>query len=115
MANRRRKSLPPSRFAEQFVKDLENVDDLEQIKWIFDGNKLDANSVDLLGSKDEFVENLLNSDAFNDNEFLAKFLSLVNKKYFSKAGDIPLSNYSQLSMFLENNDDWFSLIFMRKP
>jgi hypothetical protein len=31
---------PPDRFAIQFIKDLSIADDLDQIKWIFDGNKV---------------------------------------------------------------------------
>ena len=35
--------VPPAHFADQFLKDLTNKDvtSLDQIKWIFDGKKLD--------------------------------------------------------------------------
>lgn len=38
-------TVPPTNFAEQFMKDLQltDVDDLSQIKWIFDGSKNPAN------------------------------------------------------------------------
>lgn len=35
--------VPPAHFAEQFLKDLQNADNLDQIKWIFDGKKNPAN------------------------------------------------------------------------
>lgn len=31
--------VPPAHFAEQFLKDLQNANSLDQIKWIFDGKK----------------------------------------------------------------------------
>ena len=34
------KNLPPSNFAKQFLKDLEIADNLDQIKWYFDGSKI---------------------------------------------------------------------------
>ena len=33
------KTVPPKDFAEQFMKDLSNADNLSQIKWIFNGSK----------------------------------------------------------------------------
>lgn len=33
-------NIPPQNFAEQFLKDLEIVGDLSQIKWYFDGKKI---------------------------------------------------------------------------
>ena len=33
------KTVPPKDFAEQFMKDLSNADNLSQIKWIFNGTK----------------------------------------------------------------------------
>ncbi len=37
------KSVPPGKFNEQFIKDLEIADDLSQIKWVFDASKKPAN------------------------------------------------------------------------
>lgn len=42
------KVIPPTHFLEQFSKDLANpnVTDLSQLKWVFDGKKIDVSSVE---------------------------------------------------------------------
>lgn len=59
------KKVPPYDFNTQFIKDLsrDNVGDLSQIQWIFDGAK----------SQPDFRSNLLN--AVNDLSFSANILS----------------------------------------
>ena len=39
-------NIPPHDFAQQFLKDLEIANDLSQIKWYFDGKKIDGASPD---------------------------------------------------------------------
>ena len=77
------KTVPPKDFAEQFMKDLSNADNLSQIKWIFNGSK---NPVD-------FKKNMLEAiDKLPLTENLAKkFLRTVDnptskdlKKYLIK-------------------------------
>ena len=49
------KTVPPKDFAEQFMKDLSNADNLSQIKWIFNGNK---NPVDFRKNMLEAIDKL---------------------------------------------------------
>ena len=45
--------VPPNNFNEQFVKDLLNkdVEDLSQIKWIFDGEKISKKDLEVLKNR----------------------------------------------------------------
>ena len=47
------KEVPPSNFNDQFVKDLLNDDvkDLSQIKWIFDGKKISKKDLEALKNR----------------------------------------------------------------
>ena len=47
------RKVPPTNFDEQFVKDLLNIDveDLSQIKWIFDGKKIDKAALEALKNR----------------------------------------------------------------
>ena len=47
------KEVPPNNFNEQFVKDLLNDDvtKLSQIKWIFDGKKIDKAALEALKNR----------------------------------------------------------------
>ena len=49
------KTVPPKDFAEQFMKDLSNADNLSQIKWIFNGSK---NPVDFKKNMLEAIDKL---------------------------------------------------------
>ena len=49
------KTVPPKDFAEQFMKDLNNADNLSQIKWIFNGSK---NPVDFKKNMLEAIDKL---------------------------------------------------------
>ena len=49
------KTVPPKDFAEQFMKDLSNADNLSQIKWIFNGSK---NPVDFRKNMLEAIDKL---------------------------------------------------------
>jgi hypothetical protein len=54
------KDVPPYEFAAQFIKDLSIANDLDQIKWIFDGKKV--TSLD----KTKFLDELRKIDISND-------------------------------------------------
>ena len=56
------KTVPPKDFAEQFMKDLSNADNLSQIKWIFNGSK---NPVDFKKNMLEAIDNIFNSKNSN--------------------------------------------------
>ena len=56
------KTVPPKDFAEQFMKDLSNADNLSQIKWIFNGSK---NPVDFRKNMLEAIDNIFNSKNSN--------------------------------------------------
>ena len=50
------KNFPPSNFKDQFTKDLKNAASLDQVKWIFDGAKIDDMAkfrTDMLGAIDK--------------------------------------------------------------
>ena len=67
------KTVPPKDFAEQFMKDLSNADNLSQIKWIFNGSK---NPVD-------FKKNILEAiDKLPLTENLA--VKLIQEKNINK-------------------------------
>ena len=53
------KEVPPPNFNDQFVKDLLNkdVNDLSQIKWIFDGEKIPVGS-DFKGKMEEAIRKM---------------------------------------------------------
>jgi hypothetical protein len=77
------KTVPPKDFAEQFMKDLNNADNLSQIKWIFNGSK---NPVDFKKNMLEAIDKL----PLTDN-LAKKFLRTVDnptskdlKKYLIK-------------------------------
>jgi hypothetical protein len=53
-------NIPPQNFAKQFIKDLEIADDLDQIKWIFDGKKISALD------KTKFLDELKKADIASD-------------------------------------------------
>ena len=56
------KTVPPKDFAEQFMKDFSNADNLSQIKWIFNGSK---NPVDFKKNMLEAIDNIFNSKNSN--------------------------------------------------
>ena len=64
------KTVPPKDFAEQFMKDLSNADNLSQIKWIFNGSK---NPVDFKKNMLEAIDKL----PLTDN-LAKKFLRTVD-------------------------------------
>lgn len=90
-------NIPPQHFAEQFIKDLQVAEDLDQIKWIFDGKKI--SSLD----KTKFLDELKNSNLFNNRRLFEKY-------YDNKTFD----TLDKLYEHLKNNDDWFDLIFKIK-
>jgi hypothetical protein len=90
------KDVPLDEFAEQFIKDLSIADDLDQIKWIFDGKKV--TSLD----KAKFLDKLRNSGLYN------------NKRLFEQYYKVEFRNVDALLNTLKNNDDWFNLIFKIK-
>ena len=56
------KTVPPKDFAEQFMKDLSNADNLSQIKWIFNGSK---NPLNFKKNMLEAIDNIFNSKNSN--------------------------------------------------
>jgi hypothetical protein len=55
-------TIPPQHFAEQFIKDLDldGLDELSQIKWIFDGKKIASLN------KEKFLDELRKADISNN-------------------------------------------------
>ena len=79
------KTVPPKDFAEQFMKDLSNANNLSQIKWIFNGSKNPPNfkqnmleAIDKLPLTDNLGKKLLGE---NSNK---EFLKLRIKKDFDE-------------------------------
>jgi hypothetical protein len=89
-----------STYATQFLKDLNAVDDLSQIKWLYDGSKVSSlNKVDYI--------NLLKSNTgFNSTKVRSIF-----SKYAEDLGLAPITNQTQLENFLTSNNSWFTDVF----
>ena len=87
------KTVPPKDFAEQFMKDLSNADNLSQIKWIFNGSK---NPVD-------FKKNMLEAiDKLPLTEDLArKFLQNVRKPNKQKLLEELNSNFEKIFILVK--------------
>ena len=87
------KTVPPKDFAEQFMKDLNNADNLSQIKWIFNGSK---NPVD-------FKKNMLEAiDKLPLTEDLArKFLQKVRKPNKQKLLEELNSNFEKIFILVK--------------
>lgn len=67
------KDVPPGEFNQQFLKDLQNANDLDQIKWIFDGKK---NPENFKLNMEKAINNLFNSKDAN----IQKQLKQVSEK-----------------------------------
>ncbi|SUV48359.1 fibronectin type III domain-containing protein [Bergeyella zoohelcum] len=93
--------VPPGKFAEQFIKDLSrgDVTSLDQLKWIFDGKKLNN-----LPQKD-FVKTLESS---KDNLFNGK----ARKLFEEELGETFL-DADDLIQALYKNESWFKKIFQK--
>lgn len=70
------KNSPPPRFAEEFVKDLQNVNNLNQLKWIFDKKKVSSldkqaflDKLESAGANGQLTQKII--DKFVDPEDLA--------------------------------------------
>lgn len=66
------KNFPPSNFKDQFTKDLKNAASLDQVKWIFDGAKIDdvakfkndmLSAIDRLELTEEMARKLMMPDS----------------------------------------------------
>ena len=89
-----------STYATQFVKDINAVEDLSQIKWLYDGSKVSSLT------KADYV-NLLKSNAgFNSTKVRTVF-----SKYAEDLGLSPITNQTQLENFLNSNNSWFTDVF----
>ncbi len=84
--------IPPKNFARQFLKDLEVAENLEQIKWYFDGKKI--SNLD----KELFLEELEKVEI--DDKLISKWTSNLQE--------------STKKSFLEFIDDNFNIIFQIK-
>lgn len=90
--------VPPAHFAEQFLKDLQNADNLDQIKWIFDGKKLDNLP------QDKFLKALESSK----NKL---FSNSKVRKMLEDELDFKFENADELMDALKNDTEWFNKIF----
>jgi hypothetical protein len=76
------KGVPPQHFAEQFIKDLSLADDLDQIKWIFDGKKV--TSLDKAKFLDELRKTGISKDVivkWTDSNDIEGFFKLIDKNF----------------------------------
>lgn len=78
------KEVPPAHFTEQFLKDLQNADNLDQIKWIFDGKK---NPADFRNKMEKAIDNLK-----IDNKTAEKF----GKNNSEELKDLILDNFDKI-------------------
>lgn len=89
-----------STYATQFVKDLNSVDKLSQIKWLYDGSKVSSLNIA------DYINLLKTNIAFNSQKVRTVF-----SKYAEGLGLPPILNPTQLENFLNSNNSWFTEIF----
>ncbi|MEQ8777726.1 MAG: hypothetical protein RIC30_20305, partial [Marinoscillum sp.] len=93
--------LPPKGFADQFVKDLKlgEVNSLDQLRWVFDGKKVD----ELV--QQDFVNALKSSknDLFNSKA----------KNLFEDALEESFIDADDLIDAIGQNDSWFKQVFQK--
>jgi len=80
------RNSPPPRFAEEFVKDLQNVDDLNQIKWIFDRDKVSSLNKQafldkLRDASGQIPQSLINKFAKDDPKSLEGLIDSIDNKF----------------------------------
>lgn len=95
-------TIPPDNFAQQFINDLEldDVADLNQLKWYFDGNEVSSLT------KSDFVDALVSSknDLFNSKA----------RRLFENYLDISFTSADDLIANLRSKNEWFESIFQVK-
>ena len=87
------KTVPPKDFAEQFMKDLSNADNLSQIKWIFNGSK---NPVDFKKYMLEAIDKLPLTE-----DLARKFLQNVRKPNKQKLLEELNSNFEKIFILVK--------------
>lgn len=78
------KDVPPTEFNKQFLKDLQNANNLDQIKWIFDGKKNPPN----------FRENM--EKAIENITLDAKTAQKFGKNSSDELKDLILDNFDEI-------------------
>ncbi len=85
------KNVPPTKFAEQFMKDLDNANSLDQIKWIFNGSKNPPDfkknmleAIDKLPLTDDLAKKFLKGDEIIKSRDLKKYLKDNFEMIFKK-------------------------------
>ncbi len=93
------RTIPPENFSKQFINDLklDDVSDLDQVKWYFDGNEIRSLQ------KSDFIDALA---SFKSDLFGSKARNL-----FEDYLDVPFTSADDMIANLRNNDEWFHLIF----
>jgi len=89
-----------STYATQFMKDINVVDDLSQIKWLYDGNKVSSLN------KADYINLLKSNSGFNSTKIRSIF-----SKYAEDLGLSAITNQTQLESFLGSNNSWFTDVF----
>lgn len=99
-------SLPPHKFIEQFTKDLlhEELKELTQLKWVFDGNKTNKTAV-----RTSLQERLVaEKKQLAPKKTIDMFNSLAKDTKYGK----DVTNVTQLVKYLkDSNAQWFNAIF----
>jgi len=94
-------NLPPNGFAYQFIKDLKlpQVLSLDQLKWVFDGKKVDKLS------QEDFVNALRSSK----NELFNSKAKMLFENWLEE----NFIDADDLMEAIERNGDWFDQVFQR--
>ena len=94
-------NLPPNGFAYQFIKDLKlpQVLSLDQLKWVFDGKKVDKLS------QEDFVNALRSSK----NELFNSKAKMLFENWLEE----NFIDADDLMEAIERNGDWFGQVFQR--
>ena len=74
--------IPPKNFARQFLKDLEVAENLEQIKWYFDGKKISnldkelfLEELEKVEIRRELIEKWINDSRQQSKDYFINFVS----------------------------------------
>ena len=74
--------IPPKNFARQFLKDLEVAENLEQIKWYFDGKKISnldkelfLEELEKVEIKRELIQKWINDSRQQSKDYFINFVS----------------------------------------
>jgi len=91
------KTLPPTKFGEQFTKDLRNASSLDEIKWVFDSTK--ATAGELSAKKNSLLNQIEKSlGALNSQQLGELGAKYGNSKTVAEVRDFISNDFDDVFM-----------------